>query len=90
MENLKTQPKEKGSNPNFNYNFNFMVKLPIKDIYRQDMPCKVYDTVFSFGNPSLVGNFHIKISQIIEKDIVKRNTLKKKLKELREKLQGIK
>lgn len=67
-EDIQTQPRQKGSNPNFNFNLQMNLKLPIDEKYRPNLPGKVYDQVFTVRNPSLIGTFKIDITKLIDAD----------------------
>ena len=51
VENVKTQPNDKGANPNINTMINFIMHLPESELFCPKLSCDVYDYVFkSFFN----------------------------------------
>jgi hypothetical protein len=65
-EDIVTQPKEGGPNPNFNYFIDFLLNLPIKDKYCPELPCQVFDSLFQWNKPDTVGSFSINMSRLIK------------------------
>lgn len=71
-EDIVTKPKQKGPNPNINYSIDFLLELPVDDKYCPDLPCKVYDSIFMFNKPDMIGSFSIDISKLIKEDEIRR------------------
>ena len=68
VENIKTKPKEGGSNPNLNSVISFEIEIPEDPLFCPRMTCDVYDQLYFEGmtQPHL-GTFTLPFKEIIEK-----------------------
>ena len=64
IEDVQTEPGEKGPNPNLKTNFQFLLELPKKEIYCPSLECDAFDYIFKGLRQPLIGTFSIPIGDI--------------------------
>ena len=65
LQNIKTVPRQPGSNPNLNTVVNFKVPLATDELYTPKLACMVYDQVFMGMSQPTVGTFTIPLGEIM-------------------------
>ena len=78
LVNIKTIPRESGSNPNINALLSFKVPLPVEELYCPALSCTVYDQLFMGLSQPTVGTFTIPIGTIMQEQTQKRLDILKK------------
>ena len=66
LKNIKTNPCDKGPNPNMNAIIKFDVELPIDEIFMPNLQCGVFDLILAGLSDSSLGLFIIPIKERID------------------------
>lgn len=89
MQNIQTQPRERGPSPNITTLIEFKVPLPEQQLYCPALAVTVYDQIFmGFSQPKL-GNFTIPIGEIMHDNLNKRAFALKTANYIIEKLEAV-
>ena len=65
LKNIKTNPNNKGENPNITAIIKFEVELPVDNTFMPELQCSVFDLILAGLLDSMLGVFVIPIEEII-------------------------